>query len=284
MARPPEAPVPQDMTVLERLPGVVIQEKTQGIDAIMAAFGLPSEKENVYLVKAMPENQRLATYHGEPGTWSLSSVNALPGVYVVQEKSDDDLRAILACCGGLNLRPLNLHFYQGKERMYRVDRDCKMGGCCGCPLEMRLHAKDGTLQGAVVEEFDDCCFNCYEQFCMCIVRHKILVGTTPNNRLLHKYSLVYPMCCCGRVNNCFGSTCCKPHLFIDIEKPDGTLVAVAQKTYGTNTWDDCYRCWFRFSNYVLPFPPEATQQERVLLLTGILNMEYAYFSRQGGEN
>ncbi|EFJ45593.1 hypothetical protein VOLCADRAFT_105881 [Volvox carteri f. nagariensis] len=281
-----EAPLLQAIEDLDQLPGVVIKETTQVIDAVMASIGGAYEAANKYKVKALPADKRLATVHNEPGTWSPSSkeVDALPEVYYVEESSSCCLRVCLAHFGGLNLRALQLHFYQGNKEKYTVQRPCKLGGCCCCPLEMSLFAKDGTLQGMVVEDYDGYCSKYCEQSCLCTYRQKVLVGSSRNS-LVHKYSLVSPMCCCGRVNNCCGATCCKPQLFIDIEEPDGTLAAVAHKTYGGGRGcTDCCRCVFDFSNYVLPFPPKATLQERVLLLTAMLSIEYAYFSRRGGEN
>jgi hypothetical protein len=32
----------------------------------------------------------------------------------------------------------------------------------------------------------------------------------------HKFTLQTGMCCCGRVNNCCGATCCKNDMVIDI--------------------------------------------------------------------
>ncbi|GLC44928.1 hypothetical protein PLESTB_001690400 [Pleodorina starrii] len=284
MTQDPQAPMLQVMEDLDRLPGVVIKETTQVIDAVMAFVGGAYEAANKYTVRAMPADKRPATVHNEPGAWqpSTKELDSLPQVFFVEEDSSCLLRAILAYCGGLNLRALQLHVYQGNEEKYTVKRPCKLGGCCCCPLEMSLYAKDGTMQGMVVEDYDGYCGPCLEQCCMCVYRQKVLVGSSRSS-LVHKYSLVNPMCCCGRVNNCCGATCCKPSLFIDIVDTGSNLAAVAQKTYGGGKGSDCCRCVFDFSNYVLPFPPNATHAERMLLLTGILSLEYAYYSRKGGE-
>ena len=45
-----------------------------------------------------------------------------------------------------------------------------------------------------------------------------------------------------------------------------------------------FRCAFDFDNYVLAFPRAASEAERALLLTAVLQSEYLYFSRQGGDN
>ena len=59
---------------------------------------------------------------------------------------------------------------------------------------------------------------------------------------VHKYSLAVPTCCCGRVDNCCGATCCKPALIMDITGPDGQMVANAVKSYGGSGCAALCRC------------------------------------------
>ncbi|GLI64392.1 hypothetical protein VaNZ11_007658 [Volvox africanus] len=282
------APGMQLMDNLEAVPGVVVKETTQVVDAVMAAVGGAYEAENKYYVRAMPPNVNPGREHGEAGAWrpTTAQLDALPQVYFVGEESDCFLRVILAAFGGLNLRALTLHFFYGNADKYLVERPCMLGGCCCCPLEMRLYqnGQQKQLIGAVIEDFDNYCARCFDCCCLCIFKHKVLVGPTRDS-LVHKYSLVNSACCCGRVDNCCGGTCCRPSFFIDVVEPDGSLAAVAQKTYGGGEGcADCCRCAFDFNNYILPFPPKANHFERLLLLTGLLSVEYAYHSRTGGEN
>ncbi|GFR49804.1 hypothetical protein Agub_g11744 [Astrephomene gubernaculifera] len=273
---------------LETYPGLVVKETTQVIDAIMASVGGAYEAANKYHVKAMPVDKRSGTDHDEPGAWLPSSaeIDQLPEVFFVEEESSCLLRACLAYWGGLNLRALKLRYYHANYEKYYVDRPCMCGGCCCCPLEMTVYQKGpegDRMVGMVVEDFDPYCLRCYQCCCLNTYYQKVLVGGTRES-LVHKYSLVNPMCCCGRVNNCCGATCCIPSFFIDILEPNGTLAAVAQKTYGGGDGcADCCRCVFDFNNYVLPFPPKANHHERLMLLTGLLSVEYAYHSRKGGE-
>eukprot|EP00198_Chlamydomonas_reinhardtii_P002669 XP_001692005.1 predicted protein [Chlamydomonas reinhardtii] len=269
---------------LEALPGVVIKETTQVVDAVMARVGGAYEAANKYHVRALPGHVRAATEPNQPGTWAPSSkeVDMLPEVMFVQEDSSCCLRVCLAAFGGLNLRALQLHMYEGNTEAVTVERPCKMGAGCCCPLEMTIKSR-GQQIGMVVEEADSYCGMCYQQCCTCTYTHKVMMGATRES-LVHKYSLVAPTCCCGRVNNCCGATCCKPNLFIDVVSPDGKLINAVQKTYGGGGSGDCCRCVFDFSNYVLTFPPGSSHQERLALLVGVLSVEYALFSRKGGEN
>ncbi|KAG2442495.1 hypothetical protein HXX76_002581 [Chlamydomonas incerta] len=285
-----QAPGQQAMTAaggyagnLEALPGVVIKETTQVLDAVVASIGGAYEAANKYHVRVLPSHVRPATEPNQPGTWAPSSkeVDMLPEVMFVQEDSSCCLRVCLAAFGSLNLRALQLHGYEGSIEALTVDRPCKMGAGCCCPLEMTITSK-GQQIGMVIEDADSYCGMCYQQCCTCTYTQKVMMGSTRES-LVHKYSLVTPLWCCGRVNNCCGATCCKPNLFIDVVSPDGKLVNAVQKTYGAGGAGDCCRSMFDFSNYILPFPPGSSHQERLALIVGVLSVEYAYFSRKGGE-
>jgi hypothetical protein len=38
------------------------------------------------------------------------------------------------------------------------------------------------------------------------------------------------------------------------------------------------------SNFILTFPPDASSADRVLLLTAVLQADYAHFEKQGGDS
>ncbi|KAG2499333.1 hypothetical protein HYH03_002909 [Edaphochlamys debaryana] len=262
--------------------GVVVQEATQIVDAVMEAVGGPYEAANKYKVLPIPADKRLAVEHGDPG-WlpTRAELDALSPLAMAVEKSSCLLRMCLACWGGLNLRALELHFTNPSgQPVFRADRPCRCGAGCCCPLEMTMYDGQGRMLGMVEEKCEGCC---WEQCCLCTYTHNVLVGGSRQS-LVHKYSLVNASCCCGRVSNCCGATCCKPNFFIDVTDPQGRLVAAAYKTYGGEGGCSAMcRCCFEFNQYVLPFPKDATQQDRLLLLLGLLSIEYAYHSRQGGE-
>ncbi|PNH03982.1 hypothetical protein TSOC_009888 [Tetrabaena socialis] len=267
----------QHIENLESIPGVVVKETSSVVDAVMESIGGAYEAANKYHIKAMPGDKRPATVHGESGSWLPTSaeIDNLPQVFYVEEDSSCCLRATLAYCGSLNLRALKLNYYQGTSKNITVNRPCKLGACCCCPLEMRI-MNQGQLVGMVQEDCDSCLGCCWEQCCLCTCTHKVMVGSSRAS-MVHKYSLKNSTCCCGRVNNCFGATCCKPNFFIDVVEPDGKLASVIQKTYGGDKgFGACCRCTFDFSNYILPFPPKATHWDRVALLTGLLSIEYPY--------
>ncbi|KAG2485753.1 hypothetical protein HYH03_015562 [Edaphochlamys debaryana] len=270
---------------LDGIQGVVIKESTQVIDAVMEALGGPFEAANKYKVYPIQGEKRLATNHDETeSSWlpKQADLDAVQPVFTAVEKSSTCLRMTLALCGGLNLRALKLNFVDPTNRVpYTVDRPCKMGAGCCCPLEMTMYDANGGMVGQVVEKTEGCF---WEQCCLCTYTHKVLVGNTRQS-LVHKYNIINPMCCCGRVSNCWGATCCKQNFFIDITDPQGKIVSYAHKTYGGDGGcGACCRMAYDFSNYVLPFPKDATNLDRMLLVLGMLSIEYAYHSRKGGDD
>lgn len=135
------------------------------------------------------------------------------------------------------------------------------------------------LGSQVVEDFDNYCGQCCAQTCACTYTQKVMLGNSRQS-LVHKYSLVNSYCCFGRVNNCCGGTCCKPNFFIDVVSPEGKFINAVQMTYGAGGAEDCCRMGAAMNNYVMSFPQGSNHWERLMLLTGVLSMEYAYHSRK----
>ena len=136
-----------------------------------------------------------------------------------------------------------------------------------------------------VEDYDNYCGQLFTQCCACIYTQKVLVGSGPRESLRHKYSMRTGLCCWGRVDNCCGATCCKPNLIIDIVDPSDKLVSTVQKTYGKGQGcEGCLRSVSDFDNYILEFPPDASEAERAMLMTAVFSMDYALFSKKGGDN
>jgi hypothetical protein len=237
-------------------------------------------------VHALPPGRHAAREHNAPDSWhpSLAEIEVLPHVLTVQEESSAVMRVVLAITGCLNLRALSLHFSSASHGgvMAVATRPCKLGSMCCCPLEMTLVAP-GPAGPQVLGKVQEAC-SCGElcaQCCLCTCTHNVLSGPELN----HAFSLRNAGCCCGRVNNCCGATCCKRAHIIDVLAPDGKLLTTVQKTYGgAPGGEGLVRCAVEFDNYIVEFPPHATPSERALLLNAVLAIDYAYFSRTGGED
>jgi len=125
---------------------------------------------------------------------------------------------------------------------------------------------------------------CFQTCCCCTTTHNVLALDKPRGALVHKYSLRTDSCCCGRNNNCCGSTCLKKDLIMDVLDASGAMVGNMQKTYAPGGGAGaCCRCMFQYGNFIVDFPEAASEDERALLLTALLNTEFQLWERQGGE-
>ena len=126
-----------------------------------------------------------------------------------------------------------------------------------------------------------CCQSC----CLytCYTRVLEAKGNSSGGRAMHHaYTIRTNLACCGRVNNCCGATCCKDSAVFDILDPSGRVVGHVQKLYGGGGCGACCRSMAHLNNYVLDFPKGATMSHRVLLLGGLMQMNYAYLEKSGG--
>ena len=282
------APPMQVMSAdLRQSKGVVLKQITQTVDMLAEAFNIPFEAANKYKVAFIPPNAPpLAKERPADGNTSYCPVHeeikSLPELYFIQEESDTCTRIMLAACGGLNLRPLRLHFYERGAERFLVDKPCKCGGWLCCPLEMTMSdTRSGQVIGQVREDFDNYCAKCCAGCCG-IAYHKILDGPNFEN---HAYTIQASTCCCGRVDNCCGATCCRPALIMDILDKQGKVVAVAHKVYAKGQGcAACCRCLFEFDNFLLEFPPDATPNQRALLIASLLQLDFQIWERKGGDD
>ncbi|KAG1660283.1 hypothetical protein FOA52_006750 [Chlamydomonas sp. UWO 241] len=282
-------------------PGIVVRQFTQASDAAAQVTGCCYQPQLQYKVSRIPAGKRAATdqEYGTPGRFAPSAeeLAALPQMFHVQEESVVWVRMLLALCGGLNLRPMHMHWCMhptraGTSDAYTVERPCRCGGHLCCPLEMSVYARHRPeaqqLVGRVEEDFSPYPMRCTQQACLCTTYHKVLAMDADRFALTHKYSLRTGMACCGRVNNCCGSTCFRHDLISDILDSNGKVVAHVQRTYapsaGPGCLGACCRCAFEFSNFVMQFPEDATEDDRALLLAALFNLELQMWERRGGEH
>lgn len=294
---PTQYPMVQQMD-LANLPGVFIRQQAQVAEAVLAALGAPFEQANGYDVLELPPGAHVATKQGDEAAWLPSQEEAqrIPQVMFVKEESDCVTRLLLAAVGGLNLRPMKLWFYAPGGPRYVVERPCRLGACCCCPMEMTLRdSRDGAELGKVVEDDDSYCRGCWDCCCCCTYTFKILevegastwgLAPRPATRpgLVHKYSLRVNACCCGAHNNCCGATCCKPNFIMDVLDPSGRVESNIVNTYGAGGCADCLRCSALFNNYLVPFPKEASSISRALLVSSAILVDYLLFEKKGGDS
>ena len=207
-------------TDLEAANGAVVRQVAQKLESVAQTLGLPYEAKNQYKLSLLPSGRQVAKSPGDKARWipSAEDLLKLDSFLFVKEESSFITRFVLALCGCLNLRPLKLHFSvdPASGDAYLVNRDFKMGGGCCCPLIMDMFEVSGTEQqpsrvriGRVRENFDNYCQRCAQACCSCTVYHDIERSLDGSEEFETAYQLRATMCCCGRVNNCCGGTCCK---------------------------------------------------------------------------
>ena len=68
-----DVPLMQDMrSDLGEVPGVVIRQVTQLVDAVASTTGLCYERENQFKISALPDGKTAARHHDETGRWRPS--------------------------------------------------------------------------------------------------------------------------------------------------------------------------------------------------------------------
>ncbi|KNC78846.1 hypothetical protein SARC_08740 [Sphaeroforma arctica JP610] len=229
-------------------------------------------------------------------------------------------------CGNLRPLQLHLSVDEESGVLYTVQRDFMLGGVCGCPLTMDMFKVSGGNKvpiGRVRENFDDWFDKCFQVCCKATVYHDVqtlgpnwgdgerdntknYISAQPGHaenpmsqdgrkftRMPHDddYKTVYTLranlSCCGRVNNCCGSTCFKNDMVFDVLDRQGVAMATVQKTYAPSEHMGCNafcRAGQRFSNYLVEFPEDATVEARALIVTSVFQLDFHRFEKRGGKN
>ena len=284
-------------TQLQQTRGIVCRQRALKVEAIAESLGLPFEAKNRYTLSLLPQDKAVANDPNDPARWQptgeqLESLDKL--IFAMEESKPWD-RLWTACCGCKNLRKLQMHFTVNKETgdVYLIERDMKLGGCCGCPLQMDLYSMNENKKvriGRVKENFVPYFSKCFTNCCSCTYYHdveKYVGGIDTDDYSFEKaYALRTSLCCCGRVNNCCGATCCKNDLVIDILDKNDYVVAHIQKTYAPSEAGGCAalcRACCEYSSYMLEFPPDSDAHDRMLLITAMFQVEYHLFESSGDE-
>lgn len=298
--------------------GVVIRQRQQRYEFAQAA-GLPLELANVYSIMDIPPGCVVAASPKDPQRWRPTDeeLRSLPVTGQAEEHSSGCVRCVLACCGGLNLRPFTMNVNRSEGAM-TIRRPCKCGGFWGSCCRLRTTVYDtssGVLIGQVKENCDPYCGKCCEACWCCTFYHDILVpagvddagGTGDAGAPLQQsmylpdgsleadpklppmertHTVVVNMACCGPHNNCCGATPCKNDAVFDVLDANGQVVSHLQKTYapGGSGCDSAFcRCCNRVSNWIVGVRPGAGRRERDLMTAAAIHVTFAQFEKPGGD-
>ena len=281
---PMKAPILQEFGVdLEEVDGLVVRQVTQFSNVAAITAGVSYEAKTKYQVFVLPPGRVPPSRRKEEGAWypTADELRNLDEIMFIQEESSLCTRIFMACIGCLNLRPLSLHFQARGLDQYVGHRPYKIGGQCGCPLEMTVvQSSTGTVIGRVIENFSPYWSKCFDACCKCTSYTSVL----PEGEVTYKYTLRRSNCCCGRVNNCCGATCLNHTLIVDILDQNDTLVGTVTRVFAPGKGGEaCCRAMYGFVNFALKFPDNTSANDRILLLSAMMAQEYQ-FSRTGDEN
>ena len=110
---------------------------------------------------------------------------------------------------------------------------------------------EGEVYGRIVEKTEPYASMMQQCCCYCTFYDEIYEESSGADSR-HVFTTRTNYCCCGRVNNCCGATCCKHDFIIDILDPDSDdVVATIQRTYAAGDGcDACCRCMQKFQTYL----------------------------------
>ncbi|GLE00567.1 hypothetical protein PINS_up009324 [Pythium insidiosum] len=280
--QPPPYQYEQVASTLASASGVVIRQKTQSIEVFAQVMDINYEAQNKYRVHLLPLDKRVKSDPEDSRGWepTRDELKSLPPFLFVQEESSLFMRMMCA-----NLRPLRLHISVENSTgdVFLVDRPFQCGGACCCPLEMHVDAvAGGNLRriGRVRENFSPYLCKCWSIGCLA-TGYTDMERALPGGDYEKAYTLRANLACCGRVDNCCAPSICKNDAVYDILDPKGEIVAHLQVTYaGGDCLEACYRADNHYNNYILEFPPHASVEDRMLLLTALFQIEYQFFERK----
>jgi len=286
------APAAQEMVRadLGAMRGVVVRQDTQLLESLASAAGLPYEARNRYRLSPLPKDAAVARAPGDPARWqpTADDLAGLPMALYAKEESAFLERMLLTACGCGNLRSIKLHFYDGESNeLMRIERPFRLGGCLCCPLVSEVLSRRGEAGelvriGRVRENFDNYPVRCVQFLCCCMGREVVEELDAASGAFTPKYELHTNKACCGPTNNCCGATCLRNDMVFHVtNSADGQPATYLQKTYagGSDASGGLARCCCMFSNYMLEFPEEASEDQRRLLVAAAMHSEYLFFDK-----
>jgi len=281
---------PVDLTLMH---AACIHQEFQGAESVAAVVGVPYEQKNRYRISAVPEDKRVATSPNDNERWKPSSktMQEIPLVLYAREESSCLERVFLNFLNIGNLRNMKMHLQGADGRDdFLMLRPFNCGAWICCPIKSTLYQSNGQQPtrkvGKIIENWNPYCLRCCEAVCLCTTYTDVHQFYQEKNEWDFLYQIKTNVCCFGPHNNFCGATPFKNDMVFNVTDRNGQVVAHIQKTYGSG---DSYsqnfcRCCFQFSNYLISFPADSTQDQRALLLSAALHFEYVLFEKSGDEN
>jgi len=297
-------------------PKVSAMDKLGAVDTVICRqmtqyFGAITDfqQQNKYEFAIPPENVRAASELAGADVWNPTGgqLRDAPSLFLGYEISSLCTRVLFKYLNCSFKRPLQFNFIpwlakgeldaqgmgnilQNKDIQdadsFKLVRPFKCGGCCCDPYQLTVHDPDGSSVGKVMENFQPYGEKCNHACCKCTFYHDMFEQESTGFSSEPIYTLRVNECCCGRVNNCCGASCCKTNMIFDILDRNGEIVANIQKTFAKEETGCCgatCRMCSSFSNYIVSFPKGSTLSQKKLILGALMQMEYLYFTPRDKE-
>eukprot|EP00004_Rigifila_ramosa_P018583 TRINITY_DN4643_c0_g1_i1.p2 TRINITY_DN4643_c0_g1~~TRINITY_DN4643_c0_g1_i1.p2 ORF type:complete len:291 (+),score=59.31 TRINITY_DN4643_c0_g1_i1:257-1129(+) len=145
-----------------------------------------------------------------------------------------------------------------------------------------------VLVGRVREDFDGFLKKCVCYCCAGTAFHSIERARPGSQGGFEPvYTIKAATWYCGRVNPCCDDMCFQDNVVFEIrDARTNTVVAHLQKTAAREGYvcGSLYQCLSTFNNYLLSFPPDASLEDRMLLVTALFQVDYQFFQARGGND
>jgi len=226
------------------------------------------ERRNKYRVAQTPDD-----WSG--GGWNDKKFYAAPQIMTAKEESTCFQRY---CCGPC--RELNLHFTAGEQaydkgghELFTMHRPCKIPIICCCfwefcSPEITTMNKAGDAVGRAVHDY-----RCMDK---CCGKNHWRVEDHTQQAL---YYVQDDICC--NANCCAPTFCCKVRKFKILDAQQTQEVGYIENIFFCN----CKRlCFPGADQYRLNFPADATAEQKALLISALMLIEYTMFEHQDDQN
>jgi len=187
-------------------------------------------------------------------------------------------------------------FYKAKEKSSCFAKQCMSGDCRPFKLNLKLDDDDEALDGEPFLLLDRPC----KCTCLCFNRPELTVTCVQDgaNSYLGKVKDIWTCCnvileiydksnnlrykidgSCLQVGmHCKGPMDCCETIDFDIKTPSGEVVSTLQKRS-----PGCINAMVSDAdNFAVHFPNNATKEDKALILSAVLLLDYRYFEEKGG--
>jgi len=225
------------------------------------------------------------------------------GIFIKQKF--DALEAITGCEKGNTyyVFPLSKdgekkgkRLFKAKEKSSCFAKQCMSGDCRPFQLKVNLESTSEETDNEPFLLIDRPC----KCTCLCFNRPEITVNLVEDGQNVYVGKIRDPWTCCNIINDIYdkdnnlkykieGSCCqigmhckgpfaCCETIDFDVKTPSGEVISTIQKRS-----PGCLKALVSDAdNFSINFPPNATPEDKALLMAAVMFLDYRYFEEKGG--